>query len=108
MTCTLCSVTIESSLERLKGVKKAQVSYATEKARLEYDNELVDFSRIQKTIESLGFYTDDGIGAAGGKSGAEAINAAGAKTQKSQSESSLTGENLKYVSSATSPSYRRF
>ena len=60
MTCTLCSITIESSLERLKGVKKARVSYATEKAQLEYDDSLVGFPEILKTIESLGFSTEEG------------------------------------------------
>lgn len=60
MTCTLCSITIESSLERLKGVKKAQVSYAAERAQLEYDDSLVGFPEILKTIESLGFSTEEG------------------------------------------------
>jgi Cu+-exporting ATPase len=59
MTCTLCSITIESSLERLKGVSKAQVSYAAERAQLEYDASLVGFPEIRRTIEALGFRVEE-------------------------------------------------
>ncbi len=59
MTCTLCSTAIEASLERLEGVSRISVSYATEKALLEYDGELVKLPEIKKTIESLGFAVEE-------------------------------------------------
>lgn len=55
MTCTLCSMTIESALEKVKGIKKVNVSYASEKAKLEYDDVEVDLAKIKKEIELLGF-----------------------------------------------------
>ncbi|MDP4178283.1 MAG: heavy metal translocating P-type ATPase [Bacillota bacterium] len=59
MTCTLCSITIESALEKMTGIKKVRVSYASEKASLEYDDAQVDLMRIKKQIESLGFSVED-------------------------------------------------
>jgi Cu+-exporting ATPase len=59
MTCALCSATIESSLERLDGVTKIRVNYATEKAYLEYENTKVQLPAIKKIIEHLGFLVDE-------------------------------------------------
>jgi len=55
MTCTLCSMTIEASLEKLNGISKVDVSYAVEKALLEYDPAKVQLPEIKKRIERLGF-----------------------------------------------------
>ncbi len=60
MTCALCSITIESSLEKMKGISNATVSYATEKAILEYENTMVQLADIKKAIEALGFSVEDG------------------------------------------------
>ncbi len=59
MTCTLCSATIEASLERLPGIQKVNVSYATEKALLTYDSSAIQFNEIKKIIERLGFYVEE-------------------------------------------------
>ncbi|MBC2580711.1 cation-translocating P-type ATPase [Clostridium sp. DJ247] len=59
MTCTLCSLTIESTLEKVEGVSGVTVNFATEKANLEYDNEKIKLDDLKKKIESLGFYTDE-------------------------------------------------
>ncbi|OAA93852.1 heavy metal translocating P-type ATPase [Clostridium coskatii] len=59
MTCTLCSMSIEYNLERLNGVNKVSVSYAAEKALLEYDSDKVQLEDIKKTIESLGFFPEE-------------------------------------------------
>ncbi|AGK97472.1 heavy metal translocating P-type ATPase [Clostridium pasteurianum] len=69
MTCSLCSITIESNLEKLEGIKKVNVSYSTEKAKLEYDSSKIELGNIKKKIELLGFsvgknkekYSSDGI-----------------------------------------------
>jgi len=55
MTCTLCSITIESALSRKKGILKATVNYAAEKAVIEYDDSGISIEDIKKSIEKLGF-----------------------------------------------------
>ncbi len=55
MTCALCSALIEARLEKKDGVVKASVSYASEKAHLEYDDDVVKLPDIEKIVESLGF-----------------------------------------------------
>lgn len=57
MTCTLCSATIEAALEKLDGVKEASVSYAAEKACVEYDADRLGIEEIERNIEKLGFST---------------------------------------------------
>jgi Cu+-exporting ATPase len=48
-------MTIEAGLEKLEGVLKVNVSYAAEKAKLEYDDSKVNIVDIKKEIELLGF-----------------------------------------------------
>jgi len=55
MTCTLCSITIESALSKKKGVTNAAVNYAAEKAVVDYDKDVVSIEDIKKSIEKLGF-----------------------------------------------------
>lgn len=62
MTCTLCSISIEASLEKLKGILKANVSYANEKAVIEYDDEIVKFEDIKENITLLGFAVEESNG----------------------------------------------
>ncbi len=62
MTCALCSSTIESSLEKLDGIKKVRVNYATEKALLEYENTKVQLAEIKKAIGQLGFIAEENAG----------------------------------------------
>ena len=60
MTCTLCSAIIEAGVEKLAGVEKVNVSYAAEKAALQYDPSAVELGEIKKTIEKLGFFVEEG------------------------------------------------
>jgi P-type Cu+ transporter len=55
MTCTLCSISIEAALEKLEGIKCTKISYATEKALIEFDASMIKAEEINKVIESLGF-----------------------------------------------------
>jgi Cu+-exporting ATPase len=50
---------IESSLEKLDGISKVNVSYAIEKALLEYDTTKVQMSEIKSKIERLGFSVEE-------------------------------------------------
>jgi Cu+-exporting ATPase len=55
MTCTLCSYKIESTLETRKGIHSISVNYAAEKAKLEFDDTIIQLAEIKKAIEGLGF-----------------------------------------------------
>jgi P-type Cu+ transporter len=55
MTCTTCAATIEKGLAQTPGVEKADVSFASEKASVEYDTSKVDLAEIAKTISELGY-----------------------------------------------------
>lgn len=55
MTCTLCSIAIESALSKLSGTLKVSVNYASEKAMIEYDSSRLSLQDIKKSIEKLGF-----------------------------------------------------
>ena len=55
MTCTSCSSTVESALQALQGVIKAQVALATEEAEVHYNPSVVTYEQILKAIEDTGF-----------------------------------------------------
>ncbi len=55
MTCVSCAQTVENSLERLNGIYKANVNFATEKLIVEYDPDKVEKEKIFKTIENSGY-----------------------------------------------------
>jgi Cu+-exporting ATPase len=55
MTCTLCSILIESRVKGLEGVNSIVVSYASEKAVIKFDREKINLESIRKAIEQLGF-----------------------------------------------------
>ena len=55
MTCTNCAATIQKGLENTPGVEQANVSFASEKAAVEYDPEKVDLNKLQETITGLGY-----------------------------------------------------
>jgi len=55
MTCTNCAATIEKGLAETPGVERANVSFASEKASVEYDPEKVDLKKLKDTITGLGY-----------------------------------------------------
>ena len=55
MDCAHCALAIEKSLGRLKGVTKASVSFATEKAIVEFDAKQVSIEKIKQAVEDAGF-----------------------------------------------------
>jgi len=57
MTCTTCAATIEKGLAETPGVEQANVSFASEKASIEYDPTKVDLAKIKNTISQLGYGT---------------------------------------------------
>ncbi|KAB3535778.1 copper-translocating P-type ATPase [Alkaliphilus pronyensis] len=55
MTCTACSSRVEKALNKMDGIIKAGVSFANEKATIEYDPQLIRLSQIKSKISSLGY-----------------------------------------------------
>nr|GMD65868.1 probable copper-transporting ATPase HMA5 [Ipomoea batatas] len=55
MTCTSCSTTVESALQAIPGVQKAQVALATEEAEVHYDPKVLSHNQILEAIEDTGF-----------------------------------------------------
>ncbi|TQD95159.1 hypothetical protein C1H46_019246 [Malus baccata] len=55
MTCTSCSTTVETALQAVHGVQKAQVALATEEADVHYDPKVVSYNQLLQTIEDTGF-----------------------------------------------------
>jgi Cu+-exporting ATPase len=57
MHCASCAQNIEKSIKKLKGVKSANVNFATEKATVEFDENIIDENKIFEAIEKLGYTT---------------------------------------------------
>jgi len=55
MACTTCAATIEKGLAETPGVEQAQVSFASEKAAVEYDPSKVDLAKLRQAISELGY-----------------------------------------------------
>ncbi|KAK7251295.1 hypothetical protein RIF29_34355 [Crotalaria pallida] len=55
MTCTTCSSTVESALQAIHGVVKAQVALATEEAQVHYNPNVVSYYQILEAVEDTGF-----------------------------------------------------
>jgi Cu+-exporting ATPase len=55
MHCVSCAVNIEKILKKEKGVFEASVNFASEKASLSYNPELISLDKIKKIISDLGY-----------------------------------------------------
>jgi Zn2+/Cd2+-exporting ATPase len=55
MDCGSCAKTIEVSLQQLRGVSEASVSFATEKVKVSYDPQIVSEKTIFDRIKALGY-----------------------------------------------------
>lgn len=58
MTCTSCSSSIESYLNKVSGVKKAEISLATEEAIIQYDPKSINYKQIMEVIDDMGYMAD--------------------------------------------------
>ncbi|MFC6322698.1 heavy metal translocating P-type ATPase [Companilactobacillus baiquanensis] len=54
MVCTSCAQTIEKTVSNLKGVKKANVNYATEQLSVDYDNS-ISINDIAVAVDNAGY-----------------------------------------------------
>ncbi|MBS1492431.1 MAG: copper-translocating P-type ATPase [Bacteroidetes bacterium] len=55
MNCSGCANSINSYLSKMDGVKKIDVSFSSETAKIDYEESLISIPKIISTIKSLGF-----------------------------------------------------
>jgi len=55
MTCSTCALTVQKALAETEGVSRADVSFASEKATVEYDPARTDLASITRAINQLGY-----------------------------------------------------
>ncbi|MEO0097243.1 MAG: heavy metal translocating P-type ATPase [candidate division WOR-3 bacterium] len=55
MDCASCAVNIENALKKEKGIKSANINFASEKLYLEFDESEISLVRVKKIIEKLGY-----------------------------------------------------
>ncbi len=55
MSCAACAARIEKGLNKLEGVKQANVNFAIERATVEYDDTQVDSDKISEAVRKLGY-----------------------------------------------------
>lgn len=55
MTCASCAASNEKELRKTKGVVNASVNFASKKAYIEYDSEVVSRDQLAKVISANGY-----------------------------------------------------
>lgn len=55
MHCSSCALLIDSDLEDLEGVARANTSYVRQETTVEFDPQVLDLAKISKTIENTGY-----------------------------------------------------
>lgn len=58
MTCSSGSHSIEANLIKVFGVKKAEVSLATEEAVIHYDPKSINYKEVMEVIDNMGYMTE--------------------------------------------------
>lgn len=59
MHCATCAQTIEKALSKAKGVIKASVNFASEKANVEYDKSKIDEASLKNAVRRTGYKVID-------------------------------------------------
>ncbi|MBN2227548.1 MAG: cadmium-translocating P-type ATPase [candidate division Zixibacteria bacterium] len=58
MHCAGCAIGIEKGLAKLDGIKRVQVNFATETARIDFEPDRLDSRRIVDTIAEIGYQAE--------------------------------------------------
>ncbi|WP_097025705.1 sulfite exporter TauE/SafE family protein [Clostridium peptidivorans] len=58
MTCASCENRVEKAIKKLDGILNVKASYVGQFAKVEYDDELCDSSKIKAAIKSAGYSTE--------------------------------------------------
>jgi len=59
MHCASCAASIENALKKENGVVSISVNFASEKANIEFDREIIKLEKIQEIIKKLGYKTEE-------------------------------------------------
>ncbi|TDF97204.1 heavy metal translocating P-type ATPase [Paenibacillus piri] len=57
MTCAACANRIEKGLNKLDGVKEANVNFAMERATVTYDPKVINVGQMEQSVQKLGYGT---------------------------------------------------
>ncbi|MGB3161011.1 MAG: heavy-metal-associated domain-containing protein [Carnobacterium sp.] len=55
LTCPSCIKKIESTLSKTKGVESVKVLFNSSKVKTEFDESMIEATKIQETIQKLGY-----------------------------------------------------
>ncbi|WP_035051262.1 heavy-metal-associated domain-containing protein [Carnobacterium pleistocenium] len=55
LTCPSCIKKIETTLNKTEGIKTAKVMFNSSKVKTEFDETTIEASKIQETIQKLGY-----------------------------------------------------
>lgn len=55
MSCAACALRIEKGLNKIEGVKQANVNFAIEKATVEFDDSAVNAEKFEELVKKLGY-----------------------------------------------------
>lgn len=55
MTCAACAQNVEKALKKTKGISKANVNLATERANITFDPGVIDLDKIGAVVDSAGY-----------------------------------------------------
>lgn len=55
LTCPACTMKIEGALKKTKGVEEVEVLFNSSKAKVSFDESVVDTEDIKDIIEGLGY-----------------------------------------------------
>lgn len=61
MTCSSCAQTVEKSVQKLEGMKKAEVNLATEKLTVKFDPEQLSIAEIIQQVSNVGYEAHEEI-----------------------------------------------
>lgn len=56
MHCAGCALNLTKAIKKVRGVVDAKVTYATDKAVIEYDEKQIDWKALEKAVEGVGKY----------------------------------------------------
>jgi copper chaperone CopZ len=59
MTCSACTVTTKSAINKLDGIKNIQVSLEKKNAIISYDSAITNSKEIKSKIDSIGYMASE-------------------------------------------------
>src|SRR3990172_1993419 len=55
MTCASCVARLENGLSKVAGVDKASINFATERATIEYEDNVLDVPKLVEAVSAIGY-----------------------------------------------------